>query len=393
MKQSIVLILIVVLVGVVNLNISFTQATLESQNTIENLSLMPRNHNVMAYDEESDRIVLFGGYEPSERIVYTETWSYDVNNNVWISMTPDSSPKGGVAPAMIYDSKIDKMILFGGLTEVNGQPVEYGETWSYDLNTNTWKNLHPSYSPEPRIAHRMVYDSELDLIILQGGHRPSTGTIFNDIWTYNYSANNWEQKSVTNKPSKLDYGLFVYSSVLDKTVYFGQTGETWSYNANNNNYTQLHPTASPSGRGGSAVTYNTNTNKIILFGGSSNDFNSGLKDQWNYEYNTNNWTSINGSNAPSERFFSSMTFDSESNRAILFGGGNSLADVPFNDTWSFNPVTNEWSQLTPTITYTNQTNTSNSVISSKSVNSSPSFLWYGLMVLVLFRLVSKKKPT
>ena len=363
-------------------NISFTISGTFSQTKIENLSLMPRNHHVMAYDTESDRIVLFGGYEPNKHIIFNETWSYDVNNNVWTRMNPEVAPVGGVSPAMVYDSKIDKMVLFGGLTEVNNHPIEYAETWTYDLNANKWENLNPTNPPEPRIAHRMVYDSELDLIIMQGGHRPSTGTTYNDIWTYNYSANSWKKISVKDHPSRMDYCLFVYVPDFDKTVYFGDNGQTWIYDAINKNYTNINPTSSPIGRGGSAVSYNTNNDEIILFGGSSNGYSSGLKDLWSYDYSSNTWGIVNLSNSPSERFFSSMAFDSESNSTILFGGGNSLTDFPYNDTWSFNFDLNEWSQIKPSLT---------SLIQNKKTDWSFTFFCSGMFILLSFKLIRRKR--
>ena len=44
--------------------------------------------------------------------------------------------------AMVYSAAADRVILFGG--QVGWTEFEYtGETWTYELNTNTWTNVTP----------------------------------------------------------------------------------------------------------------------------------------------------------------------------------------------------------------------------------------------------------
>ncbi len=361
---------------------------------------LARNHHAMAYDAESDRIILFGGFDPNTDTIFNDTWVYDYNSNTWINMHPVNFPQARLSPAMTYDSTSDKIILFGGLTVINDQPVEFNDTWAYDYNSNTWANLNPSIAPPARIAHRLTYDSSSDLILLQGGHTPSKNLGHLDIWTYKYSENNWTELSIGNKPTEMDYSLFIYDNESDQTISFGSNSETWYFDVDTNIYTKINPTFSPSGRLGGAAVYNPNDDKIILFGGTVS-YSSGMNDLWVFDFNEMNWTELNPSLNPAPRFFSNMAFDIESDKAIIFGGGSSLNGIPKNDTWSYDLKLNSWEQQNVTNTVTSNTDTSNtdtsntlqssnSITESQSSESNSSNL---LSMIILFPIIiySKKK--
>ncbi len=94
----------------------------------------------MAYDNESDRLVLYGG--EYESMLSNQTWSYDFNSNQWTSITPAVSPPPLSYHQLVYDSESDLVVLFGGIT-VNSEmdSVWNNETWTYDLNSNTWTQM------------------------------------------------------------------------------------------------------------------------------------------------------------------------------------------------------------------------------------------------------------
>lgn len=99
----------------------------------------PRFAHSMVYDAESDRIIMFGGLVEPAPTWSDETWTYDFNTNTWTNMKPAVRPSPRHGPGMAYDSESDRMILFGGT--MRGEL--FGDTWAYDLNTNTWANLTP----------------------------------------------------------------------------------------------------------------------------------------------------------------------------------------------------------------------------------------------------------
>ena len=86
----------------------------------------------MAYDAGSDRGILFGGTGGSE------TWAYDFNSNTWTKMNPVVHPSGRWGHVMAYDEESKRVVLFGGGTGITPS----NETWAYDFNSNTWTHMH-----------------------------------------------------------------------------------------------------------------------------------------------------------------------------------------------------------------------------------------------------------
>lgn len=250
----------------------------------------PRSGHAMAYDSKSDRTILFGGYTSDFN---NETWTYSLSSNTWLQMYPGTKPPARWFSAMVYDSESDRTILFGGSTMEH----YFNDTWAYDLNTNNWTMMKPSYAPSPRLLHAMVYDSKNDNIILFGG---GVGNFsHNDTWIYTYNNNTW----LKSNP----------------------------------------PRSNPSSRIGHTMNYDSASNRVILFGGyTSLGYNA---ETWMYDYNANRWTNMTLNNHPSARYKHAMTYDSDSDRTVLFGGTNSQND----DTWIYNLNTNTWLSMTPSI--------------------------------------------
>jgi len=71
----------------------------------------------IAYDSERDRIILFGGV--FDRKYLNETWIYDYYTKSWLKTNPDIQPSPRILSAMAYDSDSDRVILFGGSRSSN----------------------------------------------------------------------------------------------------------------------------------------------------------------------------------------------------------------------------------------------------------------------------------
>ena len=69
---------------------------------------------------------------------------------------------------------------------------------------------------------------------------------------------------------------------------------------------------------------------MILFGGTS-----GATETWTYHVEGNQWTQLDVAPAPSGRNGHRMAYDAQSDRTILFGGGDGLPGTVNNETWSF----------------------------------------------------------
>lgn len=307
----------------------------------------------MAYDSESDRVILFGG-EGAESL--GDTWAYDFNTNTWVDMAPSTAPRARLAHAMAYDTESDLVVLFGGIQEANGGYFLFNDTWTYDFNTNRWTRSNPATPPSVRWGTRMAYDAESDRVILLGGGGPIM-TLFNETWSYNVNADTWTKMDPVPGSGIANWHAMAYDTESDRIVRFAgdvgpmNTDETWAYDFNGNAWTVMNPPNRPSARWFHAMAYDQASDRVVLFGGDE-----GNDETWGYDLNADDWTRLNPAMGPSGRVVHSMAYDAESDRTILFGGAPSFV-APMqrrldyvgthnNETWSYDYDNDTWTPHT-----------------------------------------------
>jgi len=295
----------------------------------------------MAYDVQSDRIILFGGNAPGLRPL-NDTWAYDHDTNTWTNMSPEvaPSPRGGFG--MAYDNQSNRVVLFGGLDEDSG--ATNNETWAYGLESNTWTNMTAPGSPSRRFETHMVYDAESDRIILFGGLGPGFA-LLRETWTYDLNTNTWTNENPTPMPSAAANDYMAYDVRSDRMIHFGgvieplplESGETWAYDLNANRWTNLDPTPSPSPRSVSAMAYDAESDRIVMVLRSVANMET-----WVFHFTANSWVDATGGGAPTRRDRGyRMAYDAGSDRMIFFGGqfgGDEGVGTPppyFDYTWAF----------------------------------------------------------
>ena len=219
-----------------------------------------REYTTMVYDAESDVVIMIGGWlhfdsNPDADISwrFNDTWAYDYNTNTWENMTYTTYPLGYFFDSVAYDSESDIVIVFGGakgdepyLDPTGG--LYHGETWSYDYNTNTWANITPAISPVPKTGTNMAYDSENDLIILFGGYTHlQTTEIDNETWAFDYNTLTWTELNPDGDLHRRIHSM-AYDSESEKIVIFGGNigdnptdffDDTWVFDYNFNNWTKM----------------------------------------------------------------------------------------------------------------------------------------------------------
>jgi len=299
-----------------------------------------RGFHAMAYDAESDRVILFGG--GSENFIrLQDTWAYDLDTNTWTDMSPISSPSGRNVHAMAYDAQSDRVILFGGGI-VGGTGAS--DTWAYDFNTNTWTDMSPISSPGSRILHRMVYDARSDRVILFGGLEFPANVFYDETWAYDFDTNAWTQLSPSTKPFGRVCFAMAYDAESDRVVLFGAEtdqglfADTWAYDFNTNDWTDMNPAPGPSVQNYQAMAYDAGSDRAILFGGA------GGSETWAYDFNTNVWANMNSLPHPSGRWGHKMAYDEGSGRVVLFGG-LTVGPSRYDDTWAYDFNTDTWTLI------------------------------------------------
>ncbi len=304
-----------------------------------------RFRTAMAYDAESDRVVMFGGSDPGLRGL-GETWTYDADANVWVNPNPSPRPAARFSHAMAYDAQSDRIILFGGWT---GSLVN--DTWAYDVNSNTWMNMNPVVAPSPRAEHAMAYDAAADRIVLFSGW---TGSGWDgQTWAYDFEVNMWTNRNPAVTPAGRENHAMVYDPFIDRVLMFGgyaspgYQSQTYSYDYANNTWANRGPPSGPVARAGHAMAYDIGSRRVVLFGGRIASGVAG--DTWAYNPAANVWTNMVPAPRPPNRVYAGIAFDAGSDRVVMFGGGNGAdgTETPNAETWTYDHDGNAWSRRDP----------------------------------------------
>ena len=282
-----------------------------------------RISHAMAFDTTHGQVVLFGGYVPVAPLtIFNDTWLWDGSN--WTEASPATSPSGRAGVAMAYDSAHQQVVMFGGSNNTG-----FNDTWVWD--GSNWTEKSPQTSPPSRYYHAMAYDSAHGQVVLFGGL--SGGVALGDTWVWDGA--NWTQKtSQTSPPARSGHAL-AYDSAHGQVVLFGGSNganDTWVWDGTN--WTLKSPTTSPEARGQGAMAYDSAHGQVVLFGGTelASPY-SVLQDTWVWD--GTNWTEESPQTSPTARGNHGMAYDSNNDLVVLFGGGDSGAEV-YGDTWTWN---------------------------------------------------------
>jgi len=112
-------------------------------------------------------------------------------------------------------------------------------------------------------------------------------------------------------------------------------------------WSKLSPTNSPTGRLRHSLSYDPIRKQTVLFGGTgiSNAALVVLDDTWIFNSLSKNWSQLNVALPhPSPRYGATLTFDNYRNVHILFGGAD-ISGLTKDDTWEFDG--SSWRELSP----------------------------------------------
>jgi hypothetical protein len=308
-----------------------------------------RGYVSMAYDSESNKIILFGGFgepfEGNELTPYGETWAYDVATNTWTEMKPASGPPENGGIDLVYDIESDRVIRFGGQWKTN-------DTWAYDYNTNTWTEM--ADGPKYRMGYRMAYDAESDRCILFGG-LPWPPGAFNETYAYDFNSDTWTKMEPSISPQGRNFHAMAYDPQADRVILFGggdwdyDMDDTWAYDYNTDTWEEikLSDGTHPGTREGHAMVYDSSADQMLLYGGMRQwGGDVGGLETWSFDYSTSTWTFLEPDQTPGRRSAHAMAYDAQADRVILFGGQSTELFDFTNQTWVYDPKANTWTDVT-----------------------------------------------
>jgi len=148
-----------------------------------------RSGGNMVYDSRRKRHVLFGAQFSDD----PHTWAYSLAENTWTDLRPAVQPPTKANDAvMAYDAGNDVIVESVKSTDNENGPGSY-ETWVYDGEANTWKNMRPAESP-PGFGNRrrvMAYVPDLNVIVMEDYVNPPQNVPGaareQQMWTYRYA--------------------------------------------------------------------------------------------------------------------------------------------------------------------------------------------------------------
>ena len=234
----------------------------------------PRGRPALAFDEARGETVLFGGVPTPT----PETWTWD--GTTWTQQSPATQPSVRFGSAAAYDPLRQVVVLFGGFVP-SGQDTN--EVWEWD--GSTWTQRTPAgASPQPRGAHRMVWDASRGACVVVGGFNTPQNNTLSDVWEWDGTS--WtqlaslpgtmcdqamcydptRQRILVNAGLRITNGLF---SDLSDTLEFDGT------------WTVRTTAVQPVGRNSTASGWDPVRNEFVTAGGT---FTGGplLTDTWSY---------------------------------------------------------------------------------------------------------------
>jgi hypothetical protein len=268
-------------------------------------AIPPKTNHAMAYDSAKDRVLIFGG---GWATLSGDTWCYDPQANTWSNQNPPSAPSARKGTGLAFDKKAGEFVLFGGS---DGYSIYMNDTWKYNLTTNRWTNMKPSFSPSPRGYLGLVYDEFQGKVVLVGGSYYSTS--YQETWTYSLATNTWEKLS-TNKGPSGDINCNLVYNTNHNEVITQHARTIWIFNSSAQDWQQKNPTTNILSGGGRMV-YDSRFDVVVLFTG------------WDYPGTT--WAFNYTSLFERGNYTSSMQ---DIGRAAYFGELRWNATVPANTT-------------------------------------------------------------
>jgi hypothetical protein len=176
-----------------------------------------RDHHAMAYDASRGAVVLFGGIPGDHSTPWpSDTWELGAHG--W-SRAATVGPPGRARSAMVYDSRRNQVVLFGGVgtpAEDKSQPW-YADTWI--LEKSGWRKIADG-GPRARYAHGMVFDEHAGVVLMYGGAAAHSGAPLSDMWRWDGAR--WTEIPLSGETPGHRYSpVMVYDRARARTVLYG----------------------------------------------------------------------------------------------------------------------------------------------------------------------------
>jgi hypothetical protein len=200
--------------------------------------------------------------------------------------------------------------------------------------------------PPALIYHSGLYESNDNQILIFGGNsKHGINADVKEVFIFDPSSGLWGEPTPyeANPPWKNAMAP-AYDEESDRVIILNMAGETWAYEYGSTIWELMEPSNAPAGRCGHSMSYDSQSDVVVLYGGfaCNSPMDPMMDEVWAYDYNSNSWTAMLP--GPSARIYHTTVYDSESDR-ILMWGGRPYTESADSNIYAYDFNTDSWAEL------------------------------------------------
>lgn len=237
-----------------------------------------------------------------------ETWTFDPVTAKWTLKEPNDAPPGVCCGQQnVFDPIRNRFVRFASFSGSHGWQwsreiyLKNSSVWTYDLATNTWRDMRPLPAPRTSPLRCASWDSDHEVIVVFGGEGNSEGTV-----VYDPHTNSWTRRHPPEQPAFRSGGNMAYDAQRKLHILFGSQftndPHTWAYNLKANRWLDLKPVIMPPTDKNDAVLTYDSRNRVVLAvvkitEGKGEKAKSRLE-TWSFDTGKRAWTRMNPPREP-----------------------------------------------------------------------------------------------
>ncbi len=259
----------------------------------------------LVYDPFHRRIIRWGGHnQGGGGEQNAETWTLEPVSMRWELKEPNRAPPGVCcAQQNVFDLAGGRFLRFPAFSGSHGwhwfreNYLNNTSVWSYDLGTNTWRDMRPAPAPHVVPLRCAAWDSEFQVAVVFGGEGSNEGTLVYDPYD-----NTWARMRPKPEPPGRSGGNMAYDAARRLHILFGSQftddPHTWGYDLAKNEWRDLKPAMQPPTRRNNAVLAYAAAHQVVVAvvlvpdQEKGDQIVSGHLETWAYDAGKNTWTAM-----------------------------------------------------------------------------------------------------